>query len=129
MFIKPENSQIYHHRALEIMRCRVSVQEPSIPLSLKWKIPQIQQGLLHTLTYTPKLTVRDGYERNFTGKKRDDFNFTIANFPFLRSNIPAAPAYEAYIPQLIRYSRACGSFMISLRESCCWPESYWTKGL
>ena len=37
--------------------------------------------------------------------KRDDFNFPIVNFPFICINIPAAPAYRAYISQLIRYSR------------------------
>ena len=42
--------------------------------------------------------------------KRDDFNILIVNFPFICSNIPAAPAYEVYISQLIRYSRACGSY-------------------
>jgi hypothetical protein len=42
--------------------------------------------------------------------KRDDFNFPIVNFPFICSNLPAAPAYEVYISQLIRYSRACGSY-------------------
>ena len=35
--------------------------------------------------------------------KRDDFNFSIVNFP-------AAPTYGVYISQLIRYSRACGSY-------------------
>jgi hypothetical protein len=29
--------------------------------------------------------------------KRDDFNFLIVNFPFICSNIPAAPAYGVYI--------------------------------
>jgi hypothetical protein len=29
--------------------------------------------------------------------KRDDFNFPIVNFPFIYSNIAAAPAYEVYI--------------------------------
>jgi hypothetical protein len=42
------------------------------------------------------------------------FNFPILNFPFICSNIPAAPAYGVYtcfcISQLIRYSRACGSY-------------------
>jgi hypothetical protein len=33
--------------------------------------------------------------------KRDDFNFPIVNFPFICSNIPAAPAYGVYISQLI----------------------------
>ena len=42
--------------------------------------------------------------------KRDDFNFTIVNFPFICNNIPATPAYELCISQLIRYSRACGSY-------------------
>ena len=42
--------------------------------------------------------------------KRDDFSFPIVNFPFLSSNIPAAPEYGIYISQLIRYSRACISY-------------------
>jgi hypothetical protein len=42
--------------------------------------------------------------------KGDDFNFPIVNFPFICSNIPAAPAYGVYISQMIRYSRACGSY-------------------
>ena len=42
--------------------------------------------------------------------KRDDFNFPIVNFPFICSNIPAAPAYGVYISQLIRYSSACSSY-------------------
>jgi hypothetical protein len=42
--------------------------------------------------------------------KRDDFNFPIVTFPFLCSNIPAAPAYGVYLSQMIRYSRACGSY-------------------
>jgi hypothetical protein len=44
--------------------------------------------------------------------KRDDFNFPIVNFLFICSNIPAAPAYGVYIyiSQMIRYSRACGSY-------------------
>ena len=46
--------------------------------------------------------------------KRDDFNFPIVNFPFICSNIPAAPAYGVYIAQLIRYSRACGSYQVFL---------------
>ena len=42
--------------------------------------------------------------------KRNDFNFPIVNFPLICSNIPAVPAYGVYISQLIRYSRACGSY-------------------
>ena len=42
--------------------------------------------------------------------KREDFNFPIANFPCLRSNIPSGPAYGVYSSQLVhlvRYARAC----------------------
>jgi hypothetical protein len=42
--------------------------------------------------------------------KKDDFNFPIVNFPFICSYIPAAPAYGVYLSQMIRYSRACGSY-------------------
>ena len=42
--------------------------------------------------------------------KRDYFNLHIVNFPFICSNIPAAPAYGLYISQLIQYSRACDSY-------------------
>jgi hypothetical protein len=38
------------------------------------------------------------------------FNLPIENFLFIFSNIIAAPAYGVYISQLIRYSRACGSY-------------------
>jgi hypothetical protein len=41
--------------------------------------------------------------------KLDDFNFSIVNFPYLCSNIPASPAYDVYILQLIRYARACSA--------------------
>jgi len=53
---------------------------------------------------------RDGRLKTKLYDKRDDFNFPIVNFPFICSNIPAAPAYGAYISQLVRYSRACGSY-------------------
>ena len=33
------------------------------------------------------------------------------NFPFIFSNIPAASAYGVYISQMIRYSRACSSYL------------------
>ena len=47
---------------------------------------------------------------------RDDFNFLIVKFPFIYSNIPA---YGIYISQLIRYSRACGSYQDFLMKGCC----------
>jgi hypothetical protein len=42
--------------------------------------------------------------------KRDHFNFPIVTFPFICSSIPAAHAYGVYLSQMIRYSRACGSY-------------------
>ena len=42
--------------------------------------------------------------------KRDDFSFSIVNFPYLCSNIPSSPAYGVYVAQLIRYARACSAY-------------------
>jgi hypothetical protein len=50
-----------------------------------------------------------GKERNFMAK-RDAFKFPIVHFPFICSNIPAAPAYGIEIFQLVRYSIACGFY-------------------
>jgi hypothetical protein len=55
-------------------------------------------------------TDSEGRLRTKLYDKRDDFNVPIVNLPFICSNIPAAPAYGVYISQLIRYSRACGSY-------------------
>ena len=52
----------------------------------------------------------EGMLRTKLYDKRDNFNFLIVNFPFICSNIPAAHAHGIYISQLIRYSRACGSY-------------------
>jgi hypothetical protein len=41
--------------------------------------------------------------------KGDVFKFPIINFPFISNNL-AALIYRVYISQLIRYSRACGSY-------------------
>ncbi|KAK3099254.1 hypothetical protein FSP39_001649 [Pinctada imbricata] len=48
----------------------------------------------------------DGHMNTSLYDKRDDFNFSITNFPFLSSNIPSSPAYGVLISQLIRYARA-----------------------
>ena len=60
--------------------------------------------------------------------KRDDFNFPIVNFPFICSNIPAAPAYGVYISQMIRYSRACGSYQDFLNRGLLLTRKLWTRG-
>ena len=61
----------------------------------------------------------EGWLRTKHYDKRDDFSFPIENFPFVCSSIPAAPAYGVYISQLIRYSRACGSYQDFLIDGCC----------
>ena len=53
---------------------------------------------------------RDGQLHTSIYDKRDDFNFHITNFPFLRNNIPSSPAYGVFISQLLRYTRACSSY-------------------
>jgi hypothetical protein len=53
---------------------------------------------------------REGRLRTKLYEKRDDFIFPIVIFPFICSNIPAAHLHMEYISQLIRYSRACGSY-------------------
>jgi hypothetical protein len=58
-----------------------------------------------------------GRLRTELNDKRDDFNFHIAKFPLICSNIPAAPAHGVYISQLIRYSKACGSYQDFLQGS------------
>ena len=52
----------------------------------------------------------EGRLRTKLHDKRDHFNFPIVIFPFICSNIPAAPACGVYISQMIRYSRACCSY-------------------
>ncbi|KAK3084201.1 hypothetical protein FSP39_009957 [Pinctada imbricata] len=48
----------------------------------------------------------DGHMNTSLYDKRDDFNFSITNFPFLSSNIPSSPAYGVFISQLMHYARA-----------------------
>ena len=37
--------------------------------------------------------------------KSNDFDFEIANFPFLDGDVPRSPSYGVYISQLIRFAR------------------------
>ena len=60
--------------------------------------------------------------------KRDDFNFPIVNFPFICSNIPAAPVYGVHISQMIRYSRACGSYQDFLDRGLLLPRKLLNQG-
>ena len=69
----------------------------------------------------------DGWLRTKHYDKRDDFNFPIVNFPFICSNIPAAPAYGVYIS--LRYSRACGSYQDFLDRGLLLTRKLFNQGL
>jgi hypothetical protein len=56
--------------------------------------------------------------------KIDNFNFPIVNFPFICSNIPAAPVYGVYISQLI----ACGSYQDFLGRGLLLTRKLLTQG-
>ena len=58
------------------------------------------------MTFTLKSTT-ELYLKTNIYDKCGDFTFAIVNYPFIRSDMPASPAYGVYISQLIRYSRAC----------------------
>jgi hypothetical protein len=60
---------------------------------------------------------REGRLRMKLYDERDDFNFPSVNFPYMRSTIPAAPAYGVYIT--LRYSSACGSYQDFHDRGCC----------
>ena len=59
--------------------------------------------------------------------KRNNFNFPNVNFPFICSNISAAPTYGVYISQLMWYSRACGSYPDFLDRGLLLTRKYWPK--
>ena len=42
-------------------------------------------------------------------EKRDDFGFSIVNFPWLSGDVPRLPSYGVYISQLVRRARCCTS--------------------
>ena len=61
--------------------------------------------------YLLPLIERDSQQPTSLNDKSDDFNFHITNFPFLSGNFPSSPAYGVFILQLIRYARACSSYV------------------
>ena len=83
-----------------------------------------ERGKRHITTHTPIRSIFDLHldinsEDRLRTKlydKRGDFNFPIANSPFMCSNITKTPAYEVHISQLIRCSRSCGSYRDFLDE-------------
>ena len=43
--------------------------------------------------------------------KRDDFGFSIVNFPLFSGDVPRLPSYVVYISQLVRSARCCTSLL------------------
>ncbi len=53
-----------------------------------------------------RLSVTNGSITTKIYDKRDDFNFSIVNYPHLDGDVPRATSYGVYISQLMRYARA-----------------------
>ena len=51
------------------------------------------------------LSISDGFVKTKIYDKRDDFDFDIANFPFLDGDVPRSTSCGVYISQLIRVAR------------------------
>ena len=51
------------------------------------------------------LSLSDGFVQTKIFNKRNDFDFDIANFPFLDGDVPRSTSYGVYISQLIRFAR------------------------
>ena len=51
------------------------------------------------------LSISDGFVQTKIYDKRDDFDFDIANFPFLDGDVPRSTSCGVYISQLIRFAR------------------------
>ena len=71
---------------------------------------------------------KDGFLKTRIYDKRDGFNFPIVNFPFLSSNIPAAPAYGVYVSQLIRYARASSNYEDFIMRGVLLTQKLLTQG-
>ena len=51
------------------------------------------------------LSLSDGFLKTKIYDKRNDFDFSIVNFPFLDGDAPRSTSYGVYITQLIRFAR------------------------
>ena len=70
---------------------------------------------------------REGHLHTSISVKCDAPNFHITSFPFLRSNIPSSPAYNAFISKLIRYVQACFSCKCFILRVDDFPISHSNK--
>ena len=58
------------------------------------------------------ITVKENKFHTKLYDKRDDFNFTIVNYPHpVTSNIPEKPAYGVYASRIISFARVCDHYV------------------
>ena len=58
-----------------------------------------------------QLEIKDNFLQYKLFDKRDNFGFSIVNFPNLSGNIPTSQSYGIFISQLVRYTRCCQKFI------------------
>ena len=95
-------------------------------MSLKLRIPLTLKNLLLILTLILISTTEEDLKTKLY-YKHNDFTFPIVNLPFIRSNIPAAPAYGLYISQLACCSRACAQYCGLLDSSAANTKATQTR--
>ena len=65
------------------------------------------------------ISVANGFVLSKIYDKRDDFDFDIANFPFLDGDVPRSASYGVYISQLISFARVCNDVTdFNARNKC-----------
>ena len=81
------------------------VMHQMYPKELKL-VPDDSNGITtHFLDLT--LKIENNILSSYIYDKRDVFNFSVVNFPFLNGNIPGKSSYGVFIGELVRYARAC----------------------
>jgi hypothetical protein len=60
--------------------------------------------------------------------KRDDFSFSIVNYPFLDGDVPLSPAYGVYISQCVRFARVCNNVLDLNERNLCFTEKLLHQG-
>ena len=74
------------------------------------------------------LFINNGIVSSKIYDKRDDFDFSIINYPNLDSDVPRSTSYGVYISQLIRFARACTSVEDFHIRNQQLPKSFLSRG-
>ena len=65
------------------------------------------------------ITLHHGKFKHHLYDKRNDFDFSVINYPLLSGNIPKIPSYGVYMSQLLRLCRICSEskkFMVEVKN-------------